>query len=200
MQRCDTCQTARVSIHAPARGATFTINAKAKGISSFNPRAREGRDVKFPANALRNLVSIHAPARGATVGIPATSGAIMFQSTRPRGARQFSHLFRGQFHRFQSTRPRGARRELRKTSNPLTSFNPRAREGRDARCRSTFQEMAWFQSTRPRGARLRKANIVQGVQGFNPRAREGRDEPQGQISHEKMVSIHAPARGATALP
>ena len=33
---------------------------------------------------------------------------------------------------------------------------------------------------------------------FNPRAREGRDDGQGVPSARRDVSIHAPARGATA--
>ena len=35
--------------------------------------------------------------------------------------------------------------------------------------------------------------------GFNPRAREGRDAAGAQVHHRRGVSIHAPARGATAL-
>jgi len=75
-----------VSIHAPARGATFK-NAFCLFGERFNPRARAGRDIALdyfavvwqfqstrPRGArrrswnshLRLLVSIHAPARGAT--------------------------------------------------------------------------------------------------------------------------------------
>ena len=54
-----------------------------------------------------------------------------------------------------------------------------------------------FQSTRPRGARLddRRSGTVRG--GFNPRARAGRDAPNDDFSDLVLVSIHAPARGAT---
>ena len=101
----------------------------------FNPRARVGRDE----------------------AIPGIGGNMqVFQSTRPRGARQnhFSICF------------------------PLRmSFNPRARVGRDAINWSYLAEKSMFQSTRPRGARRRwkMTDII-----------------------ELLVSIHAPAWGATA--
>ena len=56
----------RVSIHAPARGATF-----ARSVAMIWP-----------------LVSIHAPARGATGQLPSGIYATdQFQSTHPRGVR-----------------------------------------------------------------------------------------------------------------
>ena len=58
---------ARVSIHAPARGATCDCYPRHLSARCFNPRAREGRDVTL---------------------VDATSAIAMFQSTRPRGARQ----------------------------------------------------------------------------------------------------------------
>ena len=77
-----------VSIHAPARGATVIAVCDTTTCRGFNPRAREGRDA--PANditARGTGVSIHAPARGAT-GVSASVGiSSAFQSTRPRGAR-----------------------------------------------------------------------------------------------------------------
>ena len=39
------CHRARVSIHAPARGATYPPNSPPECLGCFNPRAREGRDV-----------------------------------------------------------------------------------------------------------------------------------------------------------
>ena len=57
-----------------------------------------------------------------------------------------------------------------------SSFNPRAREGRDGYPRRTI----W------------------GLTCFNPRAREGRDVTRGAWrGAQVVVSIHAPARGAT---
>jgi len=121
-------------------------------------------------------VSIHAPTRGATITI--TKGMIeaLFQSTRPRGARQqlIAAIRVGQdvsihaptrgatqqsdeaqdLFLFQSTRPRGARRR----DDP------------------GFGSRTGFQSTRPRGARL--AYFSSPIMSM-------------------IVSIHAPTRGAT---
>ena len=168
----------------------------------FNPRAREGRDIMR---------------RG-------SSSAAEFQSTRPRGARpapprelrnnpqSFNPRARegrdlprkdknAGGSEFQSTRPRGARRRWQMCLNAVIGvsihapargatrravlhifarhvcFNPRAREGRD-RQRMTLRE-SWsaFQSTRPRGARRPHTLMV-------------------KVS-QTVVSIHAPARGAT---
>ena len=56
-----------VSIHAPARGATSTSFDYGTIASSFNPRARKGRDLKiYVLYKNRIVVSIHAPAWGAT--------------------------------------------------------------------------------------------------------------------------------------
>ena len=77
---------------------------------------------------------------------------------------------------FQSTRPRGARPHcIAPVDDDSISFNPRAREGRDQAA------AAWLDP----------------IECFNPRAREGRDGLGQLITHIGIVSIHAPARGAT---
>ena len=57
----------RVSIHAPAKGATSTSNAIMEVWRSFNPRSREGSDDAGAEEAPAPEVSIHAPAKGATI-------------------------------------------------------------------------------------------------------------------------------------
>ena len=80
---------------------------------SFNPRAREGRDVKLLAAALHReflVVSIHAPVRGATQGDQYPRQGLAVSIHAPvRGATT-------------TTCPAGP-------ASP--GFNPRAREGRD---------------------------------------------------------------------
>ena len=76
---------------------------------------------------------------------------------------------------FQSTRPQGARPHL-----PLAI---------SSRC--------IFQSTRPQGARRYDPYTELGIRNFNPRARKGRDYFGKPISEWIVISIHAPARGAT---
>ena len=60
--------------------------------------------------------------------------------------------------------------------NAYFGFNPSAREGRDNMLPFAAYFMIWFQSTRPRGARRGQL---------------------GQYNLGTLVSIHAPARGAT---
>jgi len=100
-----------VSIHAPAWGATFGHVTRHRDSDSFNPRARMGRDQGYRETA------------------PAL---LMFQSTRPHGARLYEGDARYLAATFQSTRPHGARHSH---SFPANITNE-------------------FQSTRPHGARL----------------------------------------------
>ncbi len=100
---------------------------------------------------------------------------MMFQSTRPRGARRQIFRRTSPMRLFQSTRPRGARRQIFRRTSP----------------------MRLFQSTRPRGARPVMQSGASGGRRFNPRAREGRDKARIRAAHAAAVSIHAPARGAT---
>ena len=76
----------KVSIHAPARGATHFVQNDATP-RCFNPRARAGRDegTLCPACYLK---SFNPRARaGRDLNDQVQAGRFMFQSTRPRGAR-----------------------------------------------------------------------------------------------------------------
>ena len=122
----------KVSIHAPAWGATSPGCSSFGRRSRFNSRARVGRDAGALAVALVHEVSIHAPAWGAT-GLPADRrGIAAFQFTRPRGARHVVENIRNIHRQFQFTRPRGARLSIHAPSGATHSFNSRARVGRDS--------------------------------------------------------------------
>ena len=143
----------------------------------FNSRAREGRDSDPLEFSPAFAVSIHAPARGATSTNKARLDGMQFQFTRPRGARlpEVRVLFENPW--FQFTRPRGARHHGHGQHwHLIPCFNSRAREGRDAGSNVHSRHALGFQFTRPRGARRR----------------HGRN-----LRYLLMVSIHAPARGAT---
>ena len=131
--------------------------------------------------------------------IPAAPGT--FQSTHPRGVRHADGSHDAQAEavsihapawgatqqilvplplagKFQSTHPRGVRRS--DTGRPCVwrqSFNPRTRVGCDPPAHPTWCKQTLFQSTHPRGVR-RVALFLVGIGG--------------------LVSIHAPAWGATA--
>ena len=125
--------TTTVSIHAPAKGATFDLAARGISASCFNPRAREGRDIMERIGICKSMVSIHAPAKGATrrpvnhnaqtvevsIHAPAKGATYkIFGSSREcnvsihapaKGATAFAICRRIENGVFQSTRPRRAR-------------------------------------------------------------------------------------------
>ena len=226
------------------RGARRTSSDRRHDSASFNPRARAGRDDQavHHRHAQVGVVSIHAPARGATVRSRLRHGRTMFQSTRPRGARPDGKRLpdtrlvsihapargatspvRTPMMRsvFQSTRPRGARRASVCGQGPhWSSFNPRARAGRDAARRYSTIAASCFNPRARAGRDASLASSGDASHCFNPRARAGRDttthlqvvvqemfqstRPRGArrvmawtIEASDRVSIHAPARGAT---
>ena len=216
----------RVSIHAPARGATCPDSHRSTPVSVFqSTRPRGARQDGGAAVRGRVLVSIHAPARGATAlaaaGLP-TEG--LFQSTRPRGARPSCSMSRKIRVMFQSTRPRGARRPVMlewlgevsvsihapargatclslRRGYPTLCFNPRARAGRDVDLVAEAVELLEVSIHAPaRGATATLLSQSSFLSSFNPRARAGRDDRRdGQGDQTTPVSIHAPARGATNI-
>ena len=169
--------SSRVSIHAPAKGATITV------LTACGPYG----------------VSIHAPAKGATWEAGSIEVWGMFQSTRPRRARPGAEGEERRCRRVSIHAPaKGATRAVLDRVQTNIGFNPRAREGRDASSGDLILSQGWFQSTRPRRARrpglipTRKRNRFQSTRprrarrrsaesalalpcSFNPRAREGRD-------------------------
>ena len=151
---------ARISIHAPAEGATASGMPKSMHLiifqstlprrerpelyrdggemhENFNPRSRGGSDKRVEAIPDKEYrISIHAPAEGATKTW--TLGFICgeFQSTLPRRERQNSKEISVFLGLFQSTLPRRER--------PVT-----------CQIKSAAEE---FQSTLPRRERRRQGN------------------------------------------
>ena len=120
---------------------------------------------------------------------------------------------------FQSTLPRRERPNHYAICIILYYFNPRSREGSDGSSHDVYKTLCQFQSTlprreRPRFARLfilrkrfqstlprrerRSRGAEHSVHGdFNPRSREGSDSGAAFYICIKLISIHAPAKGAT---
>ena len=118
----------KISIHAPARGATevFRITPSMKLFQSTLPRVerratstwsccrrvfqstlpRVERRGKIYVVCSRGAISIHAPASGATVIFPLSSCSVTFQSTLPRVERRRRRTQTKRLYRFQSTLPR----------------------------------------------------------------------------------------------
>ena len=105
-------QNCKISIHAPAKGATLQLQQTMRRLSSFQstlPR-RERHDIGLPCS-LEAVISIHAPAKGAT-----KAGKILLQ-------------------RFKNFNPRSREGsdKLELDAGVFTGhyFNPRSREGSD---------------------------------------------------------------------
>jgi len=133
------------------------------------------RDLRGFLDVTPGHVSIHAPAWGAT-----------------QRAAESVRLRRVSIH----VPAWGATHGAAQGRISTTRFNSRARVGRD-RSGWLFSWFVQFQFTRPRGARRGPAHRAACASRFNSRARVGRDwlEPAALI-HD-VVSIHAPAWGAT---
>ena len=143
----------KISIHAPARGATGrqVVVFRREIFQSTLPRGERPASctacsgvrpisIHAPARGATRTscrythpadISIHAPARGATCLLLGNESRGKFQSTLPRGERQSHPHPARQRRKFQSTLPRGERRNL--CGEPLKDgdFNPRSREGSD---------------------------------------------------------------------
>ena len=214
--------TALVSIHAPAWGATPSIYGVLHVRKCFNPRTRVGCD-SATMSEMRDKV--------------------MFQSTHPRGVRRRPRSSSRHWSMFQSTHPRGVRpspfisdsrgsgvsihapawgathRQGRRAARAQVSIHAPA-WGATQSVLLTMQDLDEFQSTHPRGVRPQPDRAVSGgcscfnprtrvgcdsrpllfsagPISFNPRTRVGCDHPAGKDARLKVVSIHAPAWGAT---
>ena len=155
LKRCKYMRYKIISIHAPTRGATFSLNEV----------------LRCPD------ISIHAPTRGATVPASASHSSVVFQSTLPREERPGSFPaavglmlhFNPRSHersdpfRFLSLTlfcisihapTRGATSSTCYSTTDHINFNPRSHERSDANRVIVFFNSILFQSTLPREERL----------------------------------------------
>ena len=147
-------------------------------------------------------VSIHAPARGATRRLhTGVAPGFCFNPRTREGCDFTSESYNPSLNLFQSTHPRGVRHDLLRYFGQPTNvsihapargatysgrckrasearFNPRTREGCDESSPTSKSSASSFQSTHPRGVRHHQTSAKH---------------------NNHLVSIHAPARGATVL-
>ena len=145
-------------------------------------------------------VSIHAPAWGATPPVMALMASIEFQSTHPRGVRLaiFQHLRQG-LHIVSIHAPAwGATRYLLGQVRDLLGFNPRTRVGCDTG-RGVHEYFGIGFNPRTRVGCDQLFLVLGWCHWcFNPRTRVGCDVTGARhAAGEYLVSIHAPAWGAT---
>jgi len=167
----------QVSIHAPARGATFYGGYVKMKLKSFNPRPCARGDFSEKSGLIPN----HA-----------------FQSTPLREGRHSKA--RSESSGANGFNPRPCARgdlPIATAIYALSCFNPRPCARGDLYWILIFRTFIKFQSTPLREGRrlaLKESNIVT---CFNPRPCARGDGFNPTISAYRHVSIHAPARGAT---
>ena len=194
-----TRRTYNISIHAPAKGATLSAcrprtwhrifqsthprrvrrgKCVFPSLSTyFNPRTREGCDGKTYVLNVMEFISIHAPAKGATL----------------------STLHKNQFLCISIHAPaKGATAFLLVLSASISDFNPRTREGCDKSIFSKSSCSMIFQSTHPRRVRLFICHIhITYILFQSTHPRRVRPAPKLLRIIVAIISIHAPAKGAT---
>jgi len=212
-----------VSIHAPARGATSNFRKFDRlALVSIHAPAR-GATILDERKPLCYTVSIHAPARGATDSPQPCCWAVLFQSTPLREGRR-SPCPPSPRRTCFNPRPcaRGDRGNLvAGRMDCKVSIHAPARGATPPPWKGSGSS-GLFQSTPLREGRPGRGRGGSGqARGFNPRPcargdrgkllfslsvflfqstplREGRLERTGGLRPPFLVSIHAPARGATA--
>ena len=165
-----------ISIHAPAKGATISVRKSSQHQQISIHAPAKGATIFDCLSDGYDDISIHAPAKGATASFSALAflSAIISIHAPAKGATNLSvvhDIIRG----FQSTLPR------------------RERQKREV---YTYKN-GGFQSTLPRRERLRSAMSMNIISNFNPRSREGSDVQYIKQNVHYIISIHAPAKGAT---
>ena len=213
-----------VSIHAPAWGATGPSLQQSAILQSFNPRTRVGCDpttpaVWWPSSSFnpRTRVGCDLMPRGGVILL------ILFQSTHPRGVRRLAaHRPLDAPARFNPRTRVGCDPKPGCGKTTVMCFNPRTRVGCDLDAQLPRVDQIQFQSTHPRGVRRCSWEGRGAHKGFNPRTRVGCDlatwlhrlhlasfNPRTRVGCDLLrqlldvgdvVSIHAPAWGATLAP
>ena len=121
-----------VSIHAPAKGATGAyLHALGRCVVSIHAPAK-GATILMSPDGLDRQVSIHAPAKGATLVVIRRAWRVLVSIHAPaKGATQ-GRLSRSSSRSVSIHAPaKGATNPRSPSNSPRSSFNPRAREGRD---------------------------------------------------------------------
>jgi hypothetical protein len=129
------------------------------------------------------------PARGATATSVALADLCQVSNHAPRGARLLLVPPRKPHILFQSTRPRGARPPDPSLVYRL-AFHPRARAG--ATFSFYWSSTQCFSIHAPRGATASLYRLLAKMQGFNPRARAGATSGDSRVPVFTHVQSSAP--------
>ena len=167
---------------------------------NFNPRSREGSDQDQRMTEVQEIyISIHAPAKGATESDRSCWGLTEFQSTLPRRERRIPKATKYGFNNISIHAPaKGATQRdlLISHCSVFQSTLPRRERLYHIPIVPGKQR---FQSTLPRRERPPDPSLSDQDPHFNPRSREGSDPAETLKAWGEDISIHAPAKGATAF-
>ena len=162
----------------PRAGGDFAFSYFSTFRQSFNPRPRAGGDLMLWYRKNSQCRFNPRPRAGGDVTqLTSFAPTLQFQSTPPRGGRRYKgeHTTRPKFVSIHAP-ARGATNGLSKCTSRFLRFNPRPRAGGDVPIKIGKFTHYKFQSTPPRGGRPMFYSV----------------------SYARIVvSIHAPARGAT---
>ena len=187
-----------ISIHAPARGATFHRPSSRLLHSDFNPRSRKGSDRK---RQLQRMGGSNFNPRSRKGSDDEDDVKIWLQENfNPRsrkGSDPTGRAVEQLLRLFQSTLPQGERLFLIRStlSAKYISIHAPARGATPVKILSTNKLP--FQSTLPQGERHETFLFTYIHGNFNPRSRKGSDTSLAGVLSGSPISIHAPARGAT---
>ncbi len=122
----------RISIHAPARGATFSLNLSHYPIKYFNPRSRTGSD-QTDCGSYRPAIYFNPRSRtGSDVKKQLNESKVLFQSTLPHGERRNERGGSKAVGAISIHAPaRGATTDRGGHWSAVRNFNPRSRTGSD---------------------------------------------------------------------
>ena len=146
-------------------------------------------------------ISIHAPARGATnQRIEMLLVAIGFQSTLPQGERRTTRLFTKKSRKISIHAPaRGATYSKLYPARRSVNFNPRSRKGSDGVIAVIKNTVTYFNPRSRKGSDVDILLIVKTTVRFQSTLPQGeRLKGKRKQTVKKVISIHAPARGATS--
>ena len=211
-----------ISIHVPSWGTTgpeFIEHVIGISISIHVP---SWGTTHLQAGSFGSLsISIHVPSWGTTNHWIRMPRPYIFQSTFPRGERQFLvhafhagyDLFQSTFPRgerpppvmasqippkFQSTFPRGERQGTKASSTPASDISIHVPSWGTTVVVVDLDKNNEFQSTFPRGERRVTMTQATTPDYFNPRSLVGNDDLYGLAPVGAYISIHVPSWGTTA--
>ena len=166
-----------ISIHAPAKGATIFGNLCYYNITISIHAPAKGATREICSRFKLTGISIHAPAKGATAALFAVLLGLAISIHAP--AKGATHSAKG--------------------SRGFTHISIHAPAKGATMADSPMRRIAIFQSTLPRRERQHKSTQAQKHRNFNPRSREGSDAFSAFFADDAVISIHAPAKGATFI-